>query len=938
MMSKKTVCPLYSAADREKAQTILDALCAKGFRIAEKAPAVLVFLSENFAADEAAQERFFTADSAGRAIIPVDLDGAVQNELVRSALIAKNAVSASGRTPEEIAERVSSAQGFLPPRPRIGLIRLLAAAALLLALGAILWLWRSAPQRAQARERAALLSEAQLRYGLSEEDLAGIAYVYIVSDGFYPLREDEGEKTYTIFPNYNMEADGMHWTSHEDGHRIYAASWEKGDWDVLKLMPNLEGLVIVLADAGTLPDLSGLEHLDWMQIIDSRITDIGGLSGSSLTYFGNFRCPVGDYSPLTRCEKLEEMVTEFDFLERADLSTFSPPALRYARFGYAPAALELDLSGLKNCTALEEVKIDNIPCGPPDGERSPVTGLDFLAGLPNLKTLTLENMTYLRDVSALGTLPALEELTIKDCGRVTDISALAGASALRCLKIENDHPIRDFSPLGACRALQEVSIDSDKLFDTSFLSDLPALNSAHLNNSAHGAALQDVDFLLTLAPGTAPAVTLNAAVDDYSGLAGPEGYGYLCLGPDEEVLDRALPYLQGKTIDSLAVMRVKPSDWALMPEKIDSLWVLNTDLTDLKGLAAWKLEKIQISTSRRLRSLDGIGALRGLDAGTLCVEINECPMLYDLSALEGTFLDELQIRDTLELPPLPELRVKRLRLQNITELSDLRCLDSLDASESVDIELVGLDGLRDLTPLRRFHGESLIVPPQLAEQGQELVESGSFQSCDVFYPEEGWYFHDDEEISLLSLDELDTLSKTLLGHVRELCLVGDRVVDTERFELAEHGGTVVLRDRGSGEETELAPQGGLSELSALSTLTGLQRLTLLNQPLESLEGIQRLDALESLDVRNCAALTELSAAFKMQGLHRLTVMGCPLRSLDGVQHLTELEELCLSHTGVNDLRPLLELPALRSVRLSGETAGALDSLAGVEYGFELIVE
>ena len=207
---------------------------------------------------------------------------------------------------------MSSAQGFLPPPPRIGLIRLLAAAALLLALGAILWLWRSAPQRAQARERAALLSEAQLRYGLSEEDLAGIAYVYIVSDGFYPLREDEGEKTYTIFPNYNMEADGMHWTSHEDGHRIYAASWEKGDWDVLKLMPNLEGLVIVLADAGTLPDLSGLEHLDWMQIIDSRITDIGGLSGSSLTYFGNFRCPVGDYSPLTRCEKLEEMVTEFD--------------------------------------------------------------------------------------------------------------------------------------------------------------------------------------------------------------------------------------------------------------------------------------------------------------------------------------------------------------------------------------------------------------------------------------------------------------------------------------------------------------------------------------------------------------------------------------------------------------------------------------------------
>ncbi len=938
-MSNKTVHPLFAAADAERARPILDALKEKGFRTSDKAAAELLFLSESFAGDAAAQEAFFAADSAGREIIPIDLDGAPQPELIKSALIAKNAIAAVGRTDGEIAARVASAPCFA--QRKSALPKLLLAAALLLALGAGLWLWRSAQQKAPADPNAELLAAARLKYGLSEEDLAKITYVYIVSDGFYPLREDESEKTYTIFPNHSMEADGMHWTSHEDGHRIYASEWAPGDWDVLKLMDNLEGLIIVLADAGSLPDLSGLEHLAWMQVIDSRITDISGLRGSSLTYFGNFRCPIEDYSPLTRCEKLASVAMEFDFVAKADLSDFSPPALTYARFGYAPAAMELDLSGLKNCTALEEVKLDNIPCGPPDGERSPVTDLDFLAGLPNLKTLTLESMSYLRDVSALGTLKNLEYLKIEDCGDVRDVSALGELKRLRQLDIGPNERISDLSALSGCTALQALNlVGLDRVTDLSFVEELPHVDSV----GALATPLRDVEYLQAVAPriGEYSGVSVSGKIADVSGLRHLTRFNSLLIIADGRSLDFFMPWLEGAKGKRLHLSGFSDSALGALPELSAELQLDDCRMIDLRGLGAWSLEKISINGGPALRSLDGVEALEKLRDGTLSIELRDCPLLYDLSALEGVFLDELSLSGALTVPDLSGLRVRRLRLENITELTDLRCLDGLDASESVDFELVGLDGLCDLTPLRRFHGESLVVPPQLAEQAAELVESGNFQSCDVAYPEEGWVFHADGEITLLSLDELETLPGTALRQLRRLYLAGDRGVDWDEFIVlevyAENGKlTPRLTNRRTGEQAAIET-GTLTALPDLSALEELRELGIFSQSLRSLEGVQQLGSLESFYAWDCEQLTDASALFTLQGLRTVELLGCPLRSIEGVQNLTELEEIDLSHTAVDDLTPLTELPALRRVRISSDMAAAAASLEGREYRFDLIVE
>ncbi|MBR0040866.1 MAG: hypothetical protein IJP64_05755 [Oscillospiraceae bacterium] len=927
----KQITALLCEADRERAQPILDALRQKGFAVADesnKTAPVLLFLSAAFAADGGLQERFFALESAGREIIPVDLDGAAQPELVKAALIAKNAIASQGRTAEEIASRVASAEAFQKKSVSPKLSRLLIAAAALLILGAAVWIWRAnAPGKTEPNADEAVLAFAQERYGLSAEDLAEIRYVYIVSDGFYPLREDESEKTYTIFPNRSMEEDGMHWTSHEDGHRIYASEWDVADWEVLRLMPNMEGLIIVLADAGSLPDLSGLEHLSWMQIIDSKITDISGLSGSSLDYFGNFRCPVEDYSPLTSCERLDSVVMEFDFLQKADLSACSPPALEYASFGYGREPLELDLSGLKSCPALEELTLKHLPT---------LRDLDCLTGLPNLKTLTLEDLRGLQDASALGTLPRLETLELKEL-ELRDISGVRTLGSLKELSIDSCPNIRDFSPIDGCTALEHFHIWGCYQFsDASFLASLPELHTIELFD----VDLPDLDFLSALPADREMSLAFSGPIRDYSALGHFRSYDGLHVNPHDGNVAPVLDALQGVSVRRLHFHECRGLDLAALPEVTESLEIWYGDLYDLSGMPALSIRDLQLYDLPYLTSLNGLEKLPTFSQNdALGLRITGCPRLTDWSALEGASINSLTLAHVYSLPALESMEFATLKLEGVEVLTDLHFLDGKpEGWHYHEISLVDQEQLRDLTPLRRLEGEKLTVGPQLAEQAEELVELGAVREYEIEYPEDGWVAYDGEQI-LLSLGELDTLPKALLRSVRQLCLAGDVSVDPRYVDIAfrmdEKGRDVpVLVDRDTGEETPIEP-GTLTALPELSALSELQELQIVCQALHDLEGVQGLDALETARINLCGELTDASALFTLQSLRVVDLWGCPVSSLQGVQNLTELEELNIADTAVTDLTPLLELPTLRRVTVNGEMRAAIASLDGQDLPFEL---
>ena len=62
-------------------------------------------------------------------------------------------------------------------------------------------------------------------------------------------------------------------------------------------------------------------------------------------------------------------------------------------------------------------------------------------------------------------------------------------------------------------------------------------------------------------------------------------------------------------------------------------------------------------------------------------------------------------------------------------------------------------------PLKSFHGSYLKVPPQPADQAEELVAAGDFGSYEIAFPEGGWDLNDLDDFQLLSLDELETCNR-----------------------------------------------------------------------------------------------------------------------------------------------------------------------------------
>ena len=927
-MSKNKIAAIISPADREKAQPILDALKNKGFRLADEKDgkaAVLLFLSEAFAADEEAQERFFTLDSAGRQIIPVDLDGAPQSELVRSALIARNAIAAQGRTIEEIAARAADAvKGpYIPVwRP---VWRFLGAAAVLLALGLGIWFWRAnaaeEPAATPEPTEEAALPELE-RFGLSAADLEQIGSMVIIGDRVYPYTiEQYRERFYypewTDYASSSWEWDGQHFYSFEDGGEIPAARYD--DLGVLALMPKLTKLILVNVESENMPSLAALRSLDNVQIYNCSLGGCEWLAGTDITNVSFGSTDVSDFSPLSSCDRLSYASINIQGGAESDLSGFAPANLKELSL-WSNDDTALDLSALRECRSIRKAELFNLS----------VRDLDFLSGAEMLSEVNISGLHELRDISALSGMRSLQMLSIYDCTALSDISALGSITSLRELRIDSDS-IRDYSPIGKCRNLSVVYLYSNTLRNASFLSELSLLREVHLFLES----LRDVDFLASLNTKNGLNVTLLGDVQDYSGLAGVERYNYLSLGPNRPTLERALVYLQDAEIRELSLTNVKSADWALVPQLKTRLWIHDSALRDLSGFPAWELGRIdlQFTDLPYLRTLQGIEAASGLDSGMPAIEIRNCPMLTELGLPGKSHLRQLTIADGFLAPSLQGLSLNALRLENLVELEDLSCLAGMDLERRCNFELVGLEKLMNLSMLKNFRGETLLVPPQLAEQAQELCESDRFQRWDIAYPEGGWQ-QDNVEVVLESITDLNTMPKALLRHVKRLTLAGDRLMGPNEeywsYENWDNKGNRIPMLHLADGEIEMG-LGTLKDLSSLSDLTGLEELTLWNQPLESIEGIQAFTELRSLEIKYCEELRDVSPAFTLQGLDNLCLSGLPISSIRGVQNLQELVRLDISYTDVTDLSPLAEGSYDRAVREFGGLSLCLEGLKIEDY-------
>ena len=941
MNGKRTIKLLFAAADGEGLQGLLNALRGKGLRLSEEEPEkediVLAVLSEAFYTDEAAQERLLSLLGSGaEKVLPLQLDAATMPEKLKNALYARNIIPAEGRDDELLAERILAA---LPKRKsRLPLILTAAGVVLLAAIGLLIWRL-SQPGEAVPAIAETTAAPIVLPEGLTEEDLAEVADViiaadqmtFITYDELAQYREDIGEDfdpgiaymQLAILDEWGPDGENVHWYSRETGQEM--SMTPRDDLRFLSLLPNLRSLTLVLVEPSedAIPDLSGSEKLEWVSVLSCGLDSLDWLSGAPVRGMSVRFTPVTDFSPLTTCEKLEKIDIDMYLIPGdADFSSFSPPALNYFWLYHAGSSGRTDLSGLSGCTKLNEVLLGD----------DHIRDVDFLAGLTSLRVLTLRETDELRDISAARTMTGLAEFTLADCPNLTDISGLGGAVELKQVDLSSGS-ITDFSALAACEKLESCRIEADNLHDASFLADKPSLEQIHLFFNY----MDDVDFLKTRHDRPL-SMSLLGRVGDYSGLARVRYYDYLSIDGNGTNME-ALRYLQNVTkLGGLSLGHMQPAEWELLPRIDDRLWIRDSYLTDLTGMPELQLsDALNILNCPNLRSLNGVESIRTLKSGKMSIYIEDCPLLSDVSALQGARLEELSIKRALIVPPLEGIHVVRyLHLEEIAEQEDLACMEGLEVSEdSFSPELVGMDALTDISALWDFHGKRVTLPPQFEEEGEALREAGNFRELAIVYHGGGW-----DSVSLnveiISLEELETMPAALLRHVEHLTVLGDLVLsDPGRWSFYDRWNddgtaTPMLHDNETGENTEIL-SGPIGDLSVLAPLTGLKELVLWNQPLESLDGIQNLASLERLEVNFCPKLTDVSAAFALQELEQLSFARSPVRSLQGVQNLHRLKSLDLSDTELSDLSPFADAEFEEAYRENGGLRLILSGIPCEDY-------
>ena len=905
-MSNKTVKLLAAEADREKLAPILEQLKSKGIKIEsaenklKNKELLLVGFSEKLYSDEKLMKKLFSElASETKNVMPLKIDEYDIPDELKTATRASNVISTEGRDANLIAERIIAAI----PKKKLAWIFILAAVIIAAAAGYFIYqrytevkaAEAAAAEAARIAEEERLAAEAQAAFieslnlpeGVTYEQLENISNVVIVGDKMIlQTVEDARQDMIDLFSGnvaYRVwEDDGGHWFSTDDGSEFIMTRYD--NLGFISYMTRLTRLSMAMVEADDLPDLSKADILNNVQISDCNIDNLDWLSGSGVMFLDIQNTRVIDYSPLNNCKRLAGVNVDLSRMREADFSKFSPPNLKSLNIENGEDVLNIDFSELSKCKRLDTLNLGNLQ----------IKDLSFIAGSPYLSNLN-----------------------IYECRKLTDISAVGSIQILRNLYINNCPAIKDYSPVGSCSKLQVLHIEdwdnNYSLRDASFLKDMPILTDIQL----YGFPLKNLGFLEGIADNSKIiSLGFGGEIQDYSGLSFVQNYSWLNINPRNNDYSLVEPYLKDATVTNLGLWNCDNLDFSSLPEIRSTLSIGNSRIKDLTGLKDYSINTLSLRSCQHLTSLNGIEVLPLLKANQpiVILEIEDCPRLTDFSALDGTNLEGLTFRGQYEIPDFSGISVNKLKLESIYGLTDLSCFETLDTDKRYsEIRLVGLDELTDITVLRNFKGNELTVPPQLAEQAQELVDSGNFGKFEVEYPDGSWN-EDDSEVEILNIDELENLPKAMLKRVRNLNIIGNTIMNWDLYDTDENwensdrnGGfpELYLENRETGERVQV-DNGDIVSIDMLSNLSGLVSLQLIAQPLENLDGIQEFENLRYLRIENCFDLTDASAVFAMPQLEELCVRCSKVSSIQGVQNLSHLRQLDIFHTKVDDLSPLKE--------------------------------
>ena len=912
---------LYTQEDREKVLPVLEAVSKAGKelcygkakikkKVIKKASAVVVFITDAFSKDRELQNTVLKARSMERPIIPVIMSKEGLPEILRPFLAAANAIMTEQDQDEEsIANKILEAESMqmrsVTKAQSVAMertTRTLVVSTVLVVLAALLIIiqpWKLIADSTQETS-APITTPAEMEQEhdprTAETDLERIRIAVFAGDAFLQTYEKK------IVENRNKEGYWYSWAKDTDGNggeRIWKGGLSQSDFNIISRMTNLHTLIIVEQNITKLPDLSNLNQLMKIVIWNTPIDDISSLGEcKKLKELDIRQTWISDLSVLTECNNLEKLyfrdnpVAEECNLEK--LTYLMPKRLESASFHHCHKLNKVN-GCLAECKRLKELELSD----------TEIASLSFLRDLTGLESVRLSNLANVSDLSSLRGIK-LKRIFLDNLPQLTDVSFLKNTDSLLEFEARNCEKLNDVSALSNKNALTNITLENTKVNNVSFLKGVS--NSRRLS------------------------LSISGDIDNWSGLKFVDSFLKLELDSGNTDINKAISSVSGDTvIASLTLRNCTDLNLKKIPANTVTLELDNTDITSLEGIG-----HVENMRSLVLRNNLGLSSLNGIrDCGMLTgITVDNCPGLTDVEALytEGTggrtwqYFEWCNMRElTPDLEKMNFVENAILKFSGIFTLKDFSFLKKIpegkrQAHDSYWFEFGGLDSIRDFSALVGNKGYRVVCPEHTPD---EIVEELKSSFVEVYRK---WPTKNGEESSIEvmpeSLEELESMPASLLKYVTEFVLVGDTVLPDGygwHTEWSDGKARYLIDDPETGESKETG-DGVMTDLSLLDKLIGLQKLILINQPLKSLEGIQRFQNLQEVYLCGCTSLADISSVFGIPSLEWIDVSNTQVGSLQGIQNLTKLRGIGLENTRVRDLMPLSEC----DFTYASEKCGGLD--------------
>ena len=435
---------------------------------------------------------------------------------------------------------------------------------------------------------------------------------------------------------------------------------------------------------------------------------------------------------------------------------------------------------------------------------------------------------------------------------------------------------------------------------------------AKLNSLSSGGQIADLtglEFALNLAD----LQLNNSRIDDISALSGlnklyllsVEGSNISDLSPLSEVHALKFLSLAGNKISDVSAL----SDLPVLLE-LDLSGNAISDASPLSGLPALRTLELWNNDISELR-LSGLPELTRLEAGR-----NELShlQLSGLPTLRSLELPYNKLSNTSALSDLPALRYLDLSANEVADVSGLSGLTALrwvDLPENEISDVSSLSGMPTLESLNLRDNKILELKlfnlPRLRDLqliGNNTISSVSLSNL-FLVPELHLGYNEITDISLRGLFSLRELSLRN-NKISDISTLSDGVPALQYLELTANR---------------------ITDISALSGLTGLRWLQLGGNDVSDIWALSRLSALTLLDLTS-NQITDVSPLAGLTSVWNLRLGGNEVSDISALSGMTSLSVLILTANQVTDISPLSGLPRLSGVVLSGNQLSDISALEG----------